>query len=532
MDGDFKLGELPALPPALEDAVAIDQAEGIVYVDGRRRANPSFLSWVDRAQVRGWTLEIKVAEINNIAAMRQRGFRGTDASKGGPGQGDLAVLENRDAAWNLLKDGASHGVSDIDLRHRGDHTEVLYKTKGTWRLATQFTRAEGEAIDRAFVQGLATTSDSQYLPLAEQDAEISGREIEALGLTAVRVVRGPAAPYGAGGGHMTLRLQTPHVGMRPNLVKRTAPLPLPKHPTERIDLRDKGYSTRQEELLLFLSEGTAGNVIFTGPMGSGKTSAMYMLLHETARRFPDLKQVTIERPIEFPLSWGVQIPVVGQFATLEAEGQAFADKLRTVLRMAADIILVGEIRTGGVALVFFEAGRIGHKVYGTLHVDDPFQVPERIELWDHTRLNRRVFCDHKVLRGIVNQRLVPLVCPRCSLPLSRARAGYVDHSLMRRLESYGDLSAVRVRGPGCSECNHDGLSGRKAAAEVVVTDEALMRDFLEGSMIARGRYRQREDADPAVMSTVMFEYVLKGRACPVDVIKLVDQIPHAAKVND
>lgn len=531
MDGDLKLPRrLPPLPPQLEDGVAVNETDRVVFVESRRRAHPSFLSWLDTAQHRGWNLTVEVADLDEIGAMRRQGHRVSEVAPG-PGA-EQAALENRDAAWEILKAGSeTAGISDIDIRRRGDHTEILFKCKGSWRVFDRRSQAEGEAIDRAVVQGIATTSDSQYLPLAEQDAEISGPEIEALGLTAVRIIRGPAAPYGNGGGHMTMRLQSPHVGGIPNAVKRDAALPLPRRPEEAIDLKSKGYSSSQVERLLYLTEGTAGTVIFTGPMGSGKTSIMYMLLHETARRSPDLKQVTIERPIEFPLWWGTQIPVVGNFATIEAEGQAFADKMRSVLRMAADIILVGEIRTGGVAIVFFEAGRLGHRVYGTLHVDDPYQVPERIELWDHTRLNRRVFCDHKLLRGIVNQRLVPMVCPRCSTPLRQSPEGYVHDGLAARLRSYGDLSEVRVRGPGCADCNYDGLIGRQAAAEIVVTDEELMKDFLEGSMVARARYREREHADPAVMKTVMFEHVLTGRACPVDVNKFIDTIPLASRVN-
>lgn len=532
MDGDLKQPRrLPALPRLLEDGVAVNEGNNTVFVEARRRAHPSFLSWLDTARDRGWELEVVEADLDHIAVMRRQGHRVSNAESGVGRDG--AALENRDAAWDLLRVGAGiAGLSDIDLRHRGDHTEIQFKIKGSWRVYDRRSLAEGKAIDRAFIQGIATTSETQYMALSEQDAEISGPEIEALGLTAVRLIRGPSAPYGDRGGHMTLRLQSPHVGGIKKSAWRAEPLPLPRRPEEAIDLRAKGYTSSQVDRLLFLTEGTTGNVVFTGPMGSGKTSIMYMLLHEKARRSPGLKQVTIERPVEFPLTWGIQIPVVGNFDSFEAEGEAIAMKLRSVLRMAADVILVGEIRSGGVAIVFFEAGRIGHKVFGTLHVDDPYQVPERIELWDPTRLNRRVFCDHKLLRGIVNQRLVPIVCPRCSMPLRDAPEEYVHAGLAERLSTYGDLSGVRVRGEGCSECDYDGLSDRQAAAEIVVTDEDLMQDFLQGSVVARKKYRQRKDADPAVMKTVMLDYVMQGRACPVDVNEKIDAIPVASKVND
>lgn len=528
MDGDVSirpLRDLPALPASLIEVVAINVDEGKVFVEQVSYGKPLFLSWLDAARTRGFDLIPEVADLDQIGRLRQRG----EESEREVADEVAVSRENIDAALEIIRKGAGFGASDIDLLRRADHAEVRYKIKGRWRVARRVKRSEGDAIDRAIMQSIATTTDAQYLPLSEQDAEISGKVVEALGLTSIRIVRGPAAPYGALGGHMTMRLQYPEVGGPVQRVRKGEPLEMPRRPAP-VNFEAMGYTARQADRLAFLTEGTSGNVLLTGPMGSGKSSIMFKMLQKSAHRSPDLKQVTMERPIEFPLPWGVQLAVVGNFPDAESEGLAFQQKMRTVLRMAPDTILVGEIRTAGVALVFFEAGRLGHKGYGSIHVDDPYQVVERIELWDNTRLNRRTFCDHKLLRGIVNQRLVPMLCPRCSLKLREAPEGYIHDGLQARLRTYGNLDAVRVKGEGCPDCDYDGVAGRKAAAEIVVCDEDLMNDFLEGSRVARAKYRAREGADRPVMWTAM-EHVLAGRADPVDVNELVDVIPAAAEMG-
>jgi type II secretory ATPase GspE/PulE/Tfp pilus assembly ATPase PilB-like protein len=250
---------------------------------------------------------------------------------------------------------------------------------------------------------------------------------------------------------------------------------------------------------------------------------MYEALREIARTKPGRRLVTVEDPVEYPMEWAVQMAVTG--ARNDAEtGAAFSDRLRVALRMAPNIILIGELRGPDVAVSALEAAVTGHQVWTTMHVTDPFLFVDRLELMDGARLARRVFCDHKIIRGVVAQRLLPRLCPDCSVPLADA-PDVLPAAMIATLATWGSLDQVRLRnGEGCTRCGKEGSVERFAVAEIVVMDGAIMRDFVtEGSEIARNNYRTRPDADPSILEAAI-GHVLAGSVDPRDVEDCVDII--------
>lgn len=526
MDGDAQaVHELPALPEHLSQCVVIDTVGLKFYCEPRRRTDPHVVTWIDRCRQRGYRFEVITAELDEIPTLRVQW-------QNGAGQGDRrddAALENREAAMRILANGADYRASDIHILLRGKVAEIQFRVKGELRVAERVTHQEGEAIARAFYQGIAVVKDATFKPLEVQNAQISGEVIEPLGLSSVRVVRGPAYPVEAGGGFMVLRLQYTNTIAQQRDRRAPPVLHYPRRPEGSLRLAEMGYSAAQEEKLRYLTEGSNGIVLFTGPTGSGKTTTIFELLRESARVSPMLRLVSIENPVEYPMPWAVQLSISGDGGREGGEGDAFGDCLRASLRMDPDWVFLGEIRSAGVALTAFEASLTGHKVVSTIHSEDPFSVPLRIEIMDSARLPRRMFCSAKLIRGIVNQRLVPQLCPDCSLPLDQHVIG---PRLLRALETFGDLSMVRTRGPGCEACNHDGFRGRTAVAEVIITDASLMTDFIEhGADEARRRYRQRSDADGSVLKRAMAG-VLLGQIDPRDVGRYVDVITAATRVDE
>jgi hypothetical protein len=183
--------------------------------------------------------------------------------------------------------------------------------------------------------------------------------------------------------------------------------------------------------------------------------------------------------------------------------------------------LLGELRGRDVAIAALEAAVTGHQVWTTLHVTDPFLFVERLEIMDNQRLARKVFCDHKIVRGVIAQRLLPQLCRHCSTPLSKA-PNVLSSRLVKTLQTWGNLDHVRIKGAGCDKCNYDGTTTRFAVAEVVVTDSALMKDFIDhGSETARDNYRARPDADPSMLEQAI-HYALSGAIDPRAVEEEVD----------
>jgi type II secretory ATPase GspE/PulE/Tfp pilus assembly ATPase PilB-like protein len=199
--------------------------------------------------------------------------------------------------------------------------------------------------------------------------------------------------------------------------------------------------------------------------------------------------------------------------------------------MDPDTIFLGELRSVETFLAAFQAAMTGHRVPSTVHVEDPFSVPDRIEIMDPGRLPRKMFCNSKIIRGIINQRLTPLLCPACSVRLTDKTCELIHPRLMSALKTYGNLADVRLRGEGCDACHRKGIKGRRAVAEVIHTDQRLMNDFINhGPDEARRNFRARSDTDNSILSTAM-EMVLAGELDPRDVGDNVDVVVPKEQVN-
>lgn len=204
-----------------------------------------------------------------------------------------------------------------------------------------------------------------------------------------------------------------------------------------------------------------GIILATGPTGSGKTTTLYSLLQHDAT--PSKNYVTIEDPVEYYLD------MAGQVLIREKIGLTFPMVLRALLRQDPDVILLGEIRDFETAEVAFHAALTGHLVYSTLHTNSAIATIAR--LFD---LGLKPYVIATALEGIIAQRLVRRVCPRCST------AGAADPLLRARLGSaFADIRETR-HGAGCSECHGSGYKGRVGIYEVLTLNDEL-RDRIGSS---------------------------------------------------
>lgn len=518
---------LPPLPAHMAKHVVIDHSTRQLYVEPRRKSDPLLVSWLDRCHQQGVTYKIIPSELDEILK-RQESIELNSKTKA---KDESISLKNREHALEILTLAASYRASDIHILVNGTYTEVQCRIKGELRILTRLSQEEGQSIIRSFYQGIAVVKDSSFQPLQIQNAQISGPILNETDLSSVRIVCGPAYPVEDGGGFMILRLQYRDTTKSRSGGFALNALPYPRRPSEKLRLEELGYSPAQIEKIRYLIEGSSGIVLFTGPTGSGKTTSIYELLKETARVLPMLRTLSIENPVEYPMPWAVQLSISGN-SEANDEGDVFGEYLKHALRMDPDWLFLGEIRSPGVALTAFEASLTGHKVVSTVHTEDPFSVPDRIEIMDISRLPRRMFCNSKMIRGIVNQRLVPQLCPACSVLLRDTDVNSLPPRLYSALKTYGDLSQVRVRGPGCRECFGDGSSRRIAIAEIILTDTDLMRDFIENNAdIARRNYRARPDSDKSVLATAM-DGVLAGRIDPQDIGRYIDVVVPRERVNE
>ena len=166
------------------------------------------------------------------------------------------------------------------------------------------------------------------------------------------------------------------------------------------DLQHLGFSTQEYQQYLSFLTHTHGIILITGPTGSGKTTTLYSTLERLAT--PEVNVTTIEDPIEMVHEQ------FNQVAVQPTIGVTFATALRTILRQDPDIIMVGEIRDYETAEHAIHAALTGHLVLSTLHTNDaPSSIARLVDM------GVEPYLIESTLIGIVAQRLVRKICPRC-----------------------------------------------------------------------------------------------------------------------
>ncbi len=149
-----------------------------------------------------------------------------------------------------------------------------------------------------------------------------------------------------------------------------------------------------------------GLILVTGATGSGKTTTLSAILNEI-NETQAVHVVTLEDPIEF-----IHQHKRATFNQRElgADFDAFPSGLRSALRQAPKVILVGEMRDRATVEIALTAAETGHLVLSTIHTINAGQSINRIlgmfELAEETQLRLRL---SETLRYIVSQRLTPKV---------------------------------------------------------------------------------------------------------------------------
>ena len=210
-----------------------------------------------------------------------------------------------------------------------------------------------------------------------------------------------------------------------------------------------------------LLKNSNGVILLVGPTGSGKSTTLLTMLQELACEETNI--VTLEDPVEY------NIPGVNQCQINEKTGMTFAAGLRAILRQDPDVIAVGEIRDGETGSIAIRAAITGHLVFSTLHTNDAPSAFARLK-----DMGVEPYLTVNAMRGIISQRLVRKLCPKC-------RESYKPP--VEELEALGlaaDSDVLFYRSTGCPECGHTGYRGRTAAFEILMVDAGVRHAVTNG----------------------------------------------------
>lgn len=231
------------------------------------------------------------------------------------------------------------------------------------------------------------------------------------------------------------------------------------------DFDSLGFDEVTSSLIRRYLNSPTGSVMVTGPTGSGKTTTLYAMLREIN---PIARAVfTMEKPIEYRHGSWIQ----HELGNEQHEGDEARTMLKALLREAPDVIMVGELRDDpDLIKTCLAAANTGHLVFATLHTNDAPSAIMRL-----TQLGAPKEVLSTVLKGILAQRLVSLLCPHCKEVDTR-------ESTAKELNKPYLLARQKTifRAKGCPHCNWEGFRGRAMVYELM--DANSVRGAIEAGV--------------------------------------------------
>lgn len=227
--------------------------------------------------------------------------------------------------------------------------------------------------------------------------------------------------------------------------------------------KDLGLSEYDLKIFNKVFSNPNGIILVTGPTGSGKSTTLYTALNELSTE--EVNVITVEDPVE------ANVPGVNQVQTNVRAGLTFASALRSILRQDPDIIMIGEIRDGETAGIAVQAAITGHLVVSTLHTNSSAATISRLV---NMGVEPYLVADSVV--GILAQRLVRRLCPRCKVPHVATEEEKQELGLK---PGTGELT-IYEKG-GCPYCNQTGYAGRIAVYEIMSIGPELKRLIIDNA---------------------------------------------------
>lgn len=250
-----------------------------------------------------------------------------------------------------------------------------------------------------------------------------------------------------------------------------------------IDLPELGLFGHSLELVLRNIEKPFGEILITGPTGSGKSTTLYSLLRKYNSE--GINVITLEDPIEYFLDG------INQSQIHEEIGYSFANGLRHILRQDPDVIMVGEIRDRETASLATNAALTGHVVLSTLHTNDAVGVIPRL-----IDMGVEKYLIAPTVNLVIAQRLLRKLCDYCKIK-SKPNAGeqkIIEQAVKALPAVYKkDLPAnfgeiYKPAEGGCKECSGKAYKGRIAILEVLEMSSELEQIIL--GQISEQKIRQ------------------------------------------
>lgn len=324
-------------------------------------------------------------------------------------------------------------ASDIHIEHQKDFVRIRFRIDGVLHAIAKLSTEKNRILISAIASGanVSTSADeAQQGHIAQHVRMADGAEVD-----------------------VNLRVETVPTINGMDVVMRLFNMHQDMYQLDRL-----GLSEDERVVVDDIIAKPSGLVMVVGPTGSGKTTTLYSMLNSLNTE--ERKIITIEDPVEYQFEGITQISVRSQ----SANDQSFGERLRSVLRLDPDIVMVGEIRDMETARTALQASLTGHLVLATFHASSAAAALTR--LMDIIGENPLFL---SAIRLVMAQRLVRKLD-------DTTKQGYTPDDLEKQqLQKIIDtlpegierpqLDGITLYKPGVSEENPYGFRGQVALRE-------------------------------------------------------------------
>ena len=269
----------------------------------------------------------------------------------------------------------------------------------------------------------------------------------------------------------------------------------------RIGLTALGFEQDHLDIFNKIIRRPNGIFLVTGPTGSGKTTTLYSALDVLNR--PDRKIITAEDPIEYSFAG------INQCQVNDSIGLTFPSILKSMLRQAPNVILIGEIRDREVADIAIQAALTGHLVFSTLHTNDaPSAITRLIDM------GVKPYLAASSIQAVMAQRLARVLCPTC-----KRVAESTDPKLLKLIGVTPEEADGKImEAVGCPKCNGLGYKGRQAIFEFMTMTNDIREMAFARAPVSEIRQAAIRDGMRDLLGDGRMK-ALKGVTTPAEVSK-------------
>jgi len=467
-------------------------SDGRLIISKSHQNNPKVLSLI--AEIKLFEFpdpKVQLADINKVQAC----YGASEDMMHFRGKNDDARM--RREVIQLVGEMSKRHASDIHVVVYEQSCIVRARIDGSMEHVAEWPPEYGHSFCAAAFT-MADASDVNYQPYEYQGARVSNRKDLQLppDVISLRLQFNPTVYDGRA---MIIRILY-------NTDEKTAG-----------DVTALGFTAEQLEDFEFLRQKPYGINIVAGPTGHGKSTTLQRNIISILQEHKyNIAFYTVEDPPEYPIPGAVQMPVTNA-NTAEERAAAFTKAIAASMRSNPDRIMIGEVRDAASASLAFEASMTGHQVWTTLHANDALTIPFRLR---DLGVEDFKLSDPDLLTGLISQRLIRVLCPKCSQNIDENDMGY---GLIGRLDNLDiPVETLRKRNPqGCATCGEgNGYKGRSVIAEIIIPDAKFMEYIRNDDKVEAEKYWLTELNGRNLMEN-MIDRVKAGDVDPVDAERII-----------